>query len=496
MANAAVYARSSKDRSDISIAAQHRELQSLAVGKGLQIVQSFDDAVESGKDDDRPAFQDLIRAIKNRSRGWTHLLCLDTSRLARNRYIAQWIKRDCKRHGVEIIFAKMAETDPVTAILLESVFEGIDEWHSANSREKGLAGMKENVKQGWRAGGRAPAGYRLKHYPTGAMREGVAVTKSKLELAEQHEAIATYLRLRSQGVPRVKARIHLTHPLADTTLIGIEWNALVYAGHTVWNRHTEKKSRGAGGPKRRPRDCWVIERNTHPALITDAQAEALIAQLETSTLGQAISRAKSAASSFLLTGLLVTSDGKKWVGAGTYYRLKASVAQRGRKLPAAEVDRQVLAQITSDMRNDAFITALTEAARTSGASHDPATPIRAHIKRLQREKDRAATLALTTDEPAAFVTLVSERTRQIEALEREVAAVEVDASVSEMVRDLTPMKVRELLMAVGSATAVLHSFVDRIVLDPDLGCEIHYRAFHTRCLNMASPRGFEPLSPP
>lgn len=52
---ATLYLRSSKDRSDVSIDAQRRALHELAVARGLVVVGEFADAVESGKDDDRPA---------------------------------------------------------------------------------------------------------------------------------------------------------------------------------------------------------------------------------------------------------------------------------------------------------------------------------------------------------------------------------------------------------------------------------------------------------
>jgi site-specific DNA recombinase len=487
---AAIYARSSKDRSDVSIASQRRELQTLAQSKGLSIVEAFEDAVESGQSEDRPAFQDLARAIKNRNRGWTHLLCLDTSRLARNRYVAQWIKRECQRHGVEILYAKLPETDPVTSILLESVFEGIDEWHSAMSREKGLAGMRENVRNGWRAGGRAPTGYALKHEPTGAVREGVPVMKSKLVRSAEATTIGDYLQQRSKGIPRAKLMRDMSLTWPATTLIDIEWNALVYAGHTVWNRHTEKKSRGNGRARRRPRAQWLIERDTHEALITEAQAEAILAQLETSHIGQAVSRAKSAVGGYLLSGLLYTGDGRKWVGAGPYYRLKASEGHRGRKVSREETDQAVLAQITSDMRSPTFLQDLAESARSAGITTDPLAPLRAEVAKLEREKERAARLALATEDGGSFVRLVEDRTRQIAALQREIAARAVEESGIEMMRSLSPARIKELMLEVGSATAVLHTFVDRILLEIDGTLVIHYRAFQSRCLSMASPGGF------
>ena len=53
MEKTAIYLRSSKDRSDVSIDAQRRQLQALANQKGFAIAIEYADAVESGKDDDR-----------------------------------------------------------------------------------------------------------------------------------------------------------------------------------------------------------------------------------------------------------------------------------------------------------------------------------------------------------------------------------------------------------------------------------------------------------
>jgi len=66
-----------------------------------------------------------------------------------------------------------------------------------------------------------------------------------------------------------------------TSLIGLEWNALTYAGHTVWNVHAEFGADGyKGGSKRRPRSEWIIQRDTHPALVSDAIAETVLGQIE------------------------------------------------------------------------------------------------------------------------------------------------------------------------------------------------------------------------
>jgi site-specific DNA recombinase len=159
---ACLYLRSSKDRSDVSIDAQRRELQKLAGSRNYLIIQEYTDVVESAKDEQRPGFQALLRDLKSSHCEWTVLMMVDTSRLSRRRYAAQVFKHEAKKRGVEIVYSKVPEVDPITNVLLEAVFESFDEVHTLMSKEKGLAGMAENVKQGFRAGGRAPRGYVLK----------------------------------------------------------------------------------------------------------------------------------------------------------------------------------------------------------------------------------------------------------------------------------------------------------------------------------------------
>jgi site-specific DNA recombinase len=209
---AAMYLRSSKDRSDVSLAAQRHELEKLAISRSLTVVKAYEDAVESGSTDQRPGFIELGRALKNSSRGWDYLLVYDTSRIARRRYIAQAIKYEAKKRGVTILYARMpSDLDPVAEIVLESVFEAMDEAHSLMSREKGLAGMAENVRRGFRAGGRAPIGYELKALTTGTIREGSPVMKSKLVLGAKAQMIGEYLKDRADGVPRRNVSMDLRH---------------------------------------------------------------------------------------------------------------------------------------------------------------------------------------------------------------------------------------------------------------------------------------------
>jgi len=483
--NAALYLRSSKDRNDVSPAAQRRKLEELANSSGLTIVAEFVDVEESAKDEDRPAFLQLLRSFKDQSRGWSTLLVYDTSRLARRRYIAQAFKHEARKRGISIRYAMLpADLDPIAEVVLESSFEAYDEVHSLMSRQKGLLGMRENVARGFRAGGRAPVGYRLEHQPTGAVRDGKPVMKSHLVVSDKARVIRAYLKGRSRGIPRARLARDLKLALNPSSLVGVEWNALTYAGHTVWNVHSDAK-----GARRRPRAEWVVKRDTHEALITDAEAEGILAELSTSRMSEAISRAKAAMSAYLLTGMLVTEDGRKWTGRyGRFYKLKGSERGPGCQVRTDLVDRAVLAQIASDMRSDTFLEQLLEASRRAGVMTDPARPLKERIARLEREKGKAAELALAAEDSQPFVRLVQERSDQIAALRAELEAVESDSALIEAVRRLTPAVLRELLLELGGPAAALQAMVARVVLEPDLSCRVDYRA--AGALSMASPRGY------
>lgn len=218
-----LYLRSSKDRHDVSIDTQRDELTRIAKARNLRIVQETADAVESAQDEHRPAFQQLRNAIAAPGQEWTTVLLLEPSRLWRNQFVAHWFTHDAKQHGVTIVYARMPESNPMVDIVIVPIMHGFAEYHSWESKQKGLAGMTANVRRGFRAGGRAPYGYKLKHEPTGAFRDGQAVTKSRLELDPAlAPTVGAYLTARAAALPQRTAKRQSGVALQDTTLIGLE----------------------------------------------------------------------------------------------------------------------------------------------------------------------------------------------------------------------------------------------------------------------------------
>lgn len=487
MTPAAAYLRSSKDRADVSTATQLHELEAIARARGLEIRESFEDAVESGASEFRPGFLNLGHQVRNPKRGWSILLVYDTSRIARRRYIAQAFKHLCKKHGVAIQYAKMpADMDPISELVLEAVFEAFDEVHSLMSRDKAIAAQRENVRRGFRAGGRAPLGYRLEHTPTGALRDGKPVQKSRLVPSDDAPMVTTYLKARATGATKAEALSAAGLGLSKSSLAGMEWNALTYAGHTVWNRHDAKHRRGGGCSKMRPRAQWEIRRDTHPALISDDEAEVLLDRLVNYELSRAVSEGKRAASEALLVGLLVTPDGQYWRAAGKHYRLEGRPAKNVRR---AKLEQLVIEQFYRDVTAEGFIEKLVEAVAKTGRT-DSTLPVRQRLAKLGKERDRAARLALQDEASAAWVALVDEKEAQIAAAEEELEAMVREAELGDAVRQMTPESVRALIQANDDPALLLSTLVARVTLDRNLVGHVDYwpASEAGRGVCMASPR--------
>ena len=492
---AALYLRSSKDRSDVSIDAQRRQLQEMAAVRGITIVAEFADAVESGKDDDRPGFQDMLRALRNHKRGWDAVLALDTARIARRRHLAIiFEEHEAKRAGVRVIYKSLPESDPITEMLLKSILQAMDEWHSLTSKAKGLAGMAENVRQGFRAGGVAPKGYRLDTIATGAIRDGAPVTKSKLVPSDDAMLVRAFLQARARGEPRARALAAIKQSWPVTTCLSIERNALTYAGHTVWNRHAEAGS----SSKFRPRAEWVIQRDTHEPLISETEAEAILDQIE------AKKRTRTRQTPFLLTGLLFSPDGEKWHASGDgFYRLG-----KGRRIKAEEVDRAIMRAVARDLVSDNFAAAMLKhyqaLAKPAERDRDIAK-MQARVAEIDKQTEKLANLLPETTAQAALLRSIEKLEAEREKLIGELEARKSDSQTQAALRKLTVEDVKRFLAGIADQMEgetefpknPLAGIIESVTLDPaTFSASVAYKLGQLTGDKVASPRGFEPrLSP-
>ncbi len=498
----ALYLRSSKDRHDVSIDAQRRSLVELAAAKGLTIVAEYSDAVEAANDFARPGFRDLLLQVSNRARGWGTLLAFDTSRLARDVHLAGVFRAECRRHEVRVAFVKIPDIDPLSDLIIGHIYQLLDHIHSHMSREKGLAGMAENVRRGYRAGGRAPYGYTLEEIATGAVRDGAPVTKSRLVPNADAPAIAAYLRKRAAGLPARQAARECGVRLGPSSLVDVEWRALTYAGHTVWN---QTMSRGVaafnpgdpmrsggyqGGTKRRPRAQWLMRKGTHEALIDEATAEQLLERLTKKR------QTRMRGDAYLLSGILVDRGGRRWHGDQGFYRCGR------RRVKAATLERQILDAIAGDLMSDGMVKQLAERARAAarpGQREAELAALQRQAQDLERKIGRVRNVMTVMASPEAMAPKLDELVAEKKAIDARAAALVDQVTTGRVMQLITEEDVRAVLRGLVDSLATLErelvksrlrGLLEKITVDPgDLSCKIYYAIPAATGVSVASPSG-------
>lgn len=356
MLRVALYTRSSKDRNDVSIESQLRELRELAQKRQEIIVEEFIDDSLSAKTDDRPAFQRMISLTKQNS-PFKRIYCYDTSRFTRQREHAAIYKAMLRKHGIELEYLKLPKSDSYVDKIIEGIFEIFDEFHSDKSKEGALRGMKENILQGYRAGGRAPYGYRLKKHVVGKDLDNQQIVKSTLEpdpetapiVREYFERIASgesrgfvIQDFERRGIPSPTGKKRWL----SNSLRCIEGNLDTYLGHLVFNRQNERvDGTFVGGNKWRDRNEWVVKVNAHPALITEELARGIQERCK-HRVRECSPRRKN---DYLLSGLLRCGCcGNSMFGDSGYY-VCAGAKNKKNNCEMNKIKFEILDQIVLDI---------------------------------------------------------------------------------------------------------------------------------------------------
>ena len=158
MIKAVIYVRySSRAQRDASIEQQLDVCRRYAATNDLEIVGIYEDRALTGTNDNRPGFQQMI--ADSEKGDWQIVLVYALDRFARNRYDSAIYKRQLKVNGVKVLSATEAIADDPTGIIVESLFEGMSEYYSAELSRKIRRGMDDNAKK-FMTLGAVPLGYR------------------------------------------------------------------------------------------------------------------------------------------------------------------------------------------------------------------------------------------------------------------------------------------------------------------------------------------------
>ena len=141
-----IYARySSANQREESIEGQLRECRRYAERFGYSVIKEYTDSAISGRSDQRPAFQQMIK--DSDCHAFEAVLVWKLDRFARNRYDAAIYRNKLKKNNVKIVSVTETFSDGPEGVILEGLLESLAEYYSLNLSENISRGMYDSALQ-------------------------------------------------------------------------------------------------------------------------------------------------------------------------------------------------------------------------------------------------------------------------------------------------------------------------------------------------------------
>ncbi len=529
-AGVAIYVRSSKDLHNVSCEAQKAELTEYAEKQGYTNIYTFEDKALSSTRDARPGYDKMISAATSPNPPFKKIICKDTSRLGRDNIEKTiLIHRLRKKHGIEVVFKDLPNTGSYMDEVMEQIISSFDQMYSHQCRVKGVAGMKQNIKNGYRAGGRAPYGYKLKEVVIGKHRDGKTITKTQLVPdPETSPYVKEYFTRRARHEPRKTIledfhRKGVPTPSSSTqwavsTAKSMEDNIDTYLGHTVFNKQNERLKKNGkpdgykGGKKWRPRKEWVITKNTHEPLIKKKDAEIIISNKEKGLRDSPYNK-----KTYPLTGVLKCGVcNANFTGDSGYYRCNAK-NKIGKRCNNNGISQQfiegalssLLSKVVLKFKNlDKIINKINARCKPDDNSIMP--DLEKQLQKINNQRVKLIKLHMADlidpEELKAELMALKEQKTKITSTIKEASATNQDVNItSEDIKKTIENLSEEIKYASPEILRmVFNNLFQEIKISPKIKKS---KAPWSRCLllegisisftgvKVASPRGFEPLSP-
>lgn len=156
---AVVYARySSRKQGEQSIEGQLAEAHRYAERHGYKIIHEYIDRAQTGRNDNREQFQQMLRDTAKKQ--FQVIIVWKIDRFGRNREEIAFNKYRCKKNGVKVVYTAENVPDSPEGIILEAVLEGMAEYFSVQLATNVKRGMDNVARKGQSVGGTIPLGYR------------------------------------------------------------------------------------------------------------------------------------------------------------------------------------------------------------------------------------------------------------------------------------------------------------------------------------------------
>ena len=160
---AAIYARVSTSRqadNELSIPDQLRQMHEWAQANGHLVVNEFVEPGASAMDDKRPVFQDMIACALQKPAPFQVILIHSFSRFFRDGIEFGVYERKLARNGIKVISVTQPTGEDSAGEMMRRIINLFDEHQSKENSKHTSRAMRENARQGFFNGSKAPFGYR------------------------------------------------------------------------------------------------------------------------------------------------------------------------------------------------------------------------------------------------------------------------------------------------------------------------------------------------
>jgi len=305
----ALYARVSTTRqaeNDLSIPDQLRQMREWAKANGHLVVQEFVEPGASATDDKRPVFQQMINDALMKPPAFETIIIHSLSRFFRDGIEFGVYERKLAKNKVKVISITQPTSDDAAGEMMRRIICMFDEHQSKEISKHVSRAMKENARQGYFNGSRAPFGYCASSTEVAASR-GRQKKKLVIENAEADVVRLAYrlyldgLNGRSMGLKEIAKylsehgylmrgkpwSIQKVHTLLSDTL---------YMGDYYFNVRDSKAN------KQRPPEEWV--KTDIPAIVDAVIFERVRMVRESRAPGNGTAIPKAMSSPVLLAGII------------------------------------------------------------------------------------------------------------------------------------------------------------------------------------------------
>jgi site-specific DNA recombinase len=482
---AALYARYSSDNQRIeSITAQLRATNEYCVRKGHEVVKEYIDEAESGRFDDRPAYQAMMRDAK--SGLFDVVVYHKIDRSARNESDFYYYKALLKRAGVSIEYAECEIADTPEGQMMESVLVGMAAYYSRNLAREAKKGMRENAYKAKHNGGKPPLGYDV------TPEKDLVINESEAQIVRQIFA----MRASGNGYGDIIAALNLAGhktkrgtPFKKNSLHDLLLNEK-YIGNYIFGR-VATDSEGKRNNHKKSENVITVE-GAVPTIIDRETWDRVQKQIEQD---RRLAGSYKAKERYLLTGLISCICGSAMQGSkttnqrsGTYSYYKCCSQQaggsecKGRRAKKEAVEEFVLARLQEQLSGPAIPDLV---ARINTAMLALATEQAAEISALDAQKIKLETKIEKAKELYFGDILPKEELGQIvkEAREQVTAIDDRLREIKKVVQTayFKPEQLFRLLSAYSADLAagenlreIVQTFVEAVIIDGE-AIEVHFK---------------------